>query len=225
MEKPKVVLTCMTTGTLRRETAACVMSTSRDPRFEVDTRIMNDRPYESSLNRAARDAIAAGVDWWLHIDSNQYWMKNPLDAIEADHDLVTFPAPLYHVGEGDKAPVICFNVWNIVDPGKWERVRPVEFSHDMQTVDVMASGAFLMKVSALHDAKIPAPFARCYDADGVTTRGCDVEFCRKWHEAGRKIHANFGCICGHFHSLDLLEVMSDMMALKAQAADPGRLEK
>jgi hypothetical protein len=209
----------MTTGTLRRETAACIMSTGRDPRFDVDVLIMNDRPYESSLNRAARDAIAAGADWWLHIDSDQYWTKNPLDAIEADHDLVTFPAPLYHVGKGTNAPVIGFNVWNMVNPDKWDRVRPVEFNHDMQTVDVIGSGAFLMKVAALRDAKIPAPFARRYDADGVTDRGCDVEFCRKWYEAGRKIHANFGCVCGHFHSLDLLEVMSDMMTLQAKAKE------
>ena len=207
--RPTVAVTCTTTGSLRFETAAALMRTIQDDRYRVTLNLMNERPYESALNIAAKMAIYNEVDWWLHIDSDQHWMGNPLDAVDHDVDLVSFPAPLYHL-EGSGSPVICFNAWRV--PNKEDRTKVVAVQSDgkLQEVDVIASGAFLLRVSALRKALIPAPFARRYDADGVADRGCDVEFCRKWQEAGLLIHADFGSLCGHRHNLELIEVMRDM---------------
>lgn len=213
--RPKVVLTCMTTGMLRSETAASLLAYTRDPRYNIGVSIMNDRPYESALNRAAADAIVQGADWWLHIDSDQYWRSNPFDAIDHDVDLVGFPAPIYKPGVGPNTPIMCFNAWHITDPNDSTQVKPAESVEGLQRVDVIASGSFLMRVSALREAAIPAPFARRYDANGIADRGCDVEFCQKWRKAGLLIHADFGCVCGHYKSVDLLEVMSDMLAIRA----------
>ena len=187
------------------------MRTIRGSRYRITLSLMNERPYESALNIAAKMAIDNHVDWWLHIDSDQYWMGNPLDAIDHDVDLVSFPAPLYRlVGSG--APVMSFNAWRIPDKEDRTKVVSVQSDGKLQEVDVIASGSFLLRVSALRGASIPAPFARRYDADGVMDRGCDVEFCRKWQEAGLLIHADFGSLCGHRHNLDLLELMQDMGA-------------
>lgn len=209
--RPKVAVTCTTTGSLRFETAAALMRTMQDSRYRITMSLMNDRPYESALNVAAKLVIDNGFHWWLHIDSDQHWMGNPLDAVDHDVDLVSFPAPLYHL-EGSGSPVICFNAWRVPDKEDRTKVIAVQCDGNLQEVDVIASGAFLIRVSALRDASIPAPFARRYDADGVMDRGCDVEFCRKWQEAGLLVHADFGSLCGHRHNLDLLEVMQDMGA-------------
>jgi hypothetical protein len=215
--RPRVTLTCATTGTLRRETAASLMVVGRDERYRTCLSLMNDRPYESALNRAAQDCMAADMDWWLHIDSDQYWKGNPLDAIDHGVDLVGFPAPIYRPGGGPNSPVMCFNAWNITDPEDYTRVIPVQAGGKLQPVDVIGSGAFLIRVAALREACLLAPFARRYDAAGVVDRGPDVEFCRKWREAGLRIHADFGNVCGHFNTVDLLDVMTDMVALQQGA--------
>lgn len=216
---PKVRLTCTTTGSVRRETAASIMGTSRDPRFQVDVHYMNDRPYESALNRAARDVIAGGFDWWLHIDSDQYWTANPFDAIDHDKDLIGYPAPIYNPGGGEGVPVMSFMAWHISDPADETTVTAAKANGKLTRVDFIASGAFLIRVAALASAGIAQPFARRYDADGVADRGGDIEFCRKWREAKLLVWADFGNVCGHFKSVDLLLVMQDMVALQRQAIE------
>lgn len=217
--KPKVLLTCTTTGQLRRETASSLLVNTRDPRYEISVSLMNDRPYASALNRAARDAMAADMDWWLHIDSDQYWMGSPLDSIEANLDLVGFPAPIWHPGEGPGAPVMCFNAWHTTNPADWDSFIPARADGKMKRVDCIGSGSFLMKVTALREAAIPAPFLRRFDVNGIADRGVDMEMCRKWNEAGLLIHANFACICGHFQTVDLAEVMQDLTAVQAQVRE------
>lgn len=213
---PKVRLTCTTTGTVRRETAASIMATARDPRYSVCVHYMNDRPYESALNRAARDVIASGDEWWLHIDADQYWRANPLDSIEHGKDLVGFPAPIYKPGGGPNAPTMCFNAWHIADPADETTVVAATANGQLMRVDIIGSGSFLMRVAALAEVEIAAPFSRRYDADGVADRSSDLEFCRKWREAGLLIWTNFASACSHFGTIDLLEVMSDMIALQRQ---------
>ena len=225
-KQPRVRLTCTTTGTLRLETAAALLAVTRDERYAVDLHLMNDRPYESALNVAARNAMADDYDWWLHVDADQFWHGKPLDAIAHDVDFVSFPAPIYHPGggPGSGSPVMCFGAWHVSDPHDWTQVIPAQPNGKLQRVDVISSGSFLMRVTALRESAIPAPFARRYDVNGVADRGCDMEFSRKWHEAGLLTHADFGCICGHFNTVNLLEVMADMGALQREALQAVKSE-
>lgn len=222
--RPSVALTVATTGTLRRETAASVVATSRNPNYRVTISFLNDRPYESAMNRAAADIISVGFDWWLHLDSDQYWRSDPLESISHDKDLIGFPAPIFHPGGGPGSPAMCFNAWHLLDPEDDTRVKAAEANGKMQRVDVIGSGSFLVHVPTLSEAAIPAPFARRYDVNGVVDRGPDVEFCRKWREAGLQIWADFSCVCGHFNTIDLLEVFADMVAIQKAVRDADKAE-
>jgi len=179
-ELPKVLLTCTTTGQLRGETVASIMTVARDPRASVDLRIINDRPYDSALNRIAKGASASDAEWWLHIDSDQDWRGNPLDALSAGYSFVAFPAPIYRgSGMGPGAPIMQMNCWSVIDPEDWARVMPVTAQDRYTRADIVGTGSFMVELFAFRELAVESPFSREYDLDGIATRGPDVAFCKR----------------------------------------------
>lgn len=215
--RPRVVVTCTTMGSLRIETMAALMNVQRDDRYRVSLEMTHDRPYASALNKAAERFCAdSSLDWWLHTDNDQAWVGAPLDAIADGKDLVGFPAPIYRPADGG---VISLMAWDIVDTNDPLRVKPSAPNGQLKRVDVINSGAFLIRLDALRGSGIPAPFSRAFTDRGVQVRGCDIEFCRKWREARLEIWADFRCLCRHYKTIDLLEVMSDMAAIAQRTAN------
>ncbi|MCZ6654816.1 MAG: hypothetical protein O7D91_17540 [Planctomycetota bacterium] len=213
--RPKVAITCTTTGSLRHETAASLMRTMQDKRFQITLSLLNDRPYESALNVAAMLVMQEDFDWWIHIDNDQHWRGNPLDSIEHGKDVLGYPCPIHRPGDG--SAIMCWNAWHIMDPEDKSQVSAAQSRGKLQRVDIIGSGSFLIRLDALREAAIPAPFARAYDVNGVATCGGDIEFCRKVREAGLQIWADFGNVTGHLVTVDLLDVMTDMGTIQAEA--------
>ncbi len=199
-------------GSLRIETMAALNTVAQDSCYNVSLMLIHDRPYASALNRCARDLCAnKSFDWWLHTDNDQAWAGNPLDAIADGKNLVGFPTPIYRPEGGG---VIALTAWDIADPLDYTQVKPARPDGKLKRVDVVSSGSFLVRLPALRASGISAPFSRVFDSDGVQFRGCDIEFCRKWREAGLSIWADFRCLCHHYKTVDLLEVMGDLSAKK-----------
>ena len=222
--KQRVLLTCTTTGSVHMATAAALISVTKDDRYQVDIAFFNDRPYESAMNKIAAGLVAGQrFDWWLHTDNDQAWVKNPLDTLAAMmdvgnvKDLVGFPAPIYRPG-GQDSLIITMPAWDIVDDsGPYPKVQPVVSDGGIKRVDLIGSGSFLLRVAALRDAKIKEPFTRTFDEDGVTVAGCDIEFCRKWREAGLTVWCDFGSPMEHHKSVDLLHVLHDLSRVQKEA--------
>ncbi len=210
--RPMVAVTCTTMGSLRIETMAALIKVHGDPRYNVSLSLVHDRPYASALNACARNLCAnENVDWWLHTDNDQAWAGNPLDAIVDGKNLVGFPTPIYRPEGGG---IIALTAWDIADPLDYTQVKLATPNGKLKRVDVISSGSFLVRLPALRTSGMSAPFSRVFDSDGVQFRGCDIEFCRKWREAGLSIWADFRCLCHHYKTVDLLEVMGDLSAKK-----------
>jgi hypothetical protein len=217
-KKSRIIATCTTTGSIRIETMLGLISVQRDERYDISLSIIHDRPYASALNKAAVTLCAdESVDWWLHIDNDQSWVGNPLDAIDDGKDLVGFPAPIHRPAGG--AVAMCFSAWHLVDDHRGFRVRQAEADGTLKQVDIIGSGSFLLRLESLREASIPAPFERTFDINGVAVHGCDVEFCRKWRESGREMWADFRCVCHHYNTVNLLQVMQDI----GEYNDPAEL--
>lgn len=77
----------------------------------------------------------------------------------------------------------------------------IHYGKDLEEVDVIGGGAFL--VSRRVFEAIKRPFAFTYDEYGRVEHSEDFYFCMKAKEAGFKIYMDYGCQCKHIRPIDV----------------------
>lgn len=164
-------------------------------------------PYEHGLNRVVKDVIEGGYDYWLNIDSDNPPMRNPLDLVKLDKDIIGLPTPVYaNMKKGDQP--YYYNAMKEEGDG-W---KP-SVGTGLHEVDAMGSGCWLVHRRVLE--KMPKPcFMREYDEDGIVVRGHDFLFCKKAKECGFKIYAHFDYVCEHINELPITEVVNSILVMK-----------
>ena len=162
-------------------------------------------PYEHNVHRCIKQAIEDGADFMLSMDSDNPPMRNPLDLVELDLDVVGLPTPVWHSGvKGDF-------------PGYWNALKKVGDAYKPITecgvdpvglvqVDAIGSGCFLVARRVLLALRHKQPFARQWHPDGTVYKGGDYSFCEKATAAGFRIFSHFDYPCMHFNNLEITEV-------------------
>lgn len=195
-----MLITVPCCGSLRAELAASLICISRDPRYAIDIRFQNERPYEHSLNLLAMQADQGGYDWWFTFDDDQVPYGNPLDLVELDLDVVSCPAPIWMPDNSPKCPV----VWNAFDDLGLSEFRSHHPQEGLQEVDITGSGALLIARRVF--TKVEQPFLIDWDSRGRKLAGPDIAFCRRARAAGFKIWVHFDYPCRHYCVTDVTEV-------------------
>ena len=180
-----------------------------DQRYVVRHDCPTHTPYVHSLHRMMHDFLDGGEDYWLSMDDDNPPLRNPLDLIEYDCDLIGCPTPVWHNAvEGDRP-------WyfNAVDK-KLDGYTPHEPSKGLQEVDAIGSGCFLVARRVLQKLKHDQPFMREWDSNGIAVKSGDFAFCDKVKAAGFQVWAHYDYLCEHMNELPLLEVIKAFGRMK-----------
>ena len=190
--------------------ARAVINCLQDPRYQVTYQDPVHRPYENNLNHCVAEVLEHGYDYWLTMDDDNPPIRNPLDMVRHDLDIVGFPTPVWHSEVRGDRPWY-FNALDFVnsaDGGGW---KPAELTGGLQEVDAIGSGCMLIAYRVLKLMDKPL-FMREYDEMGRVVRGHDYLFSQKAKAAGFKIWVDGDYPCRHFVGVELLEVIESFDA-------------
>ena len=181
-----------------------------DNRFEVtlcDLVKSNRRGVHYNKNMTVKDFLDTDCEWYVSIDSDQIPLKNPLDLILSNREIIGMPTPIAANG---------FVVWNIFlnsDKVK-DKYVPLQLHSGMlkdkkypDLVECHAIGGGCIIVRREVFEKIYPPFLDKIDSDGGMDVEHDLEFCRKSREAGYHVFFSPYYRCEHVKKIPLLEIL------------------
>jgi hypothetical protein len=190
-----------------------------DGRYTLHFESPTERPYENNLHHIVNAFCEGTYDFWLSMDSDNPPMKNPLDLVELDRDILGLPTPVWHyTGEiAGERPIY----WNAYDYDReCDAYREHEPKRGLQRVDAIGTGCFLIARRVFqHPGMRQAPFQRKCHADGTVNKGNDISFCERARARGFEIWTHYDYPCHHFCTVDLVEVEQAMKGLWKAAAD------
>lgn len=190
-----------------------VIAMLQDQRYVVRHKFPELTPYVNSLHTCMQAAIESNADYWLTIDDDNPPLRNPLDLVELNCDIIGFPTPIWCPSELGVRPWS----WNVMDRDEevdgWRPHVPSQ-PPQLEEVDAVGSGCMLVARRVLDAMRYEQPFARTWNSDGTVRDGADFSFCRRAKAAGFKVHTHFGYPCRHFKQVDLYEMIEHFNAQK-----------
>lgn len=193
-------------GWIRHETALALMAMLCDPRHHVLVCFSSSSPQASNHNLAVKRFLERQPpsDFLMIMGDDAAPMANLLDLVDEDLDIVGFPHPVGRWKTSPAAPI----QWNIVltDEDGQEISAELDTARGTIEVEGIGSGAMLIARRVLEHPALRAPFLDLYDEDGVKTVSEDLNFCRRAREAGFKVYAALGHLCGHIKEVDLATI-------------------
>ncbi|MBU0647488.1 hypothetical protein KKC67_03620 [Patescibacteria group bacterium] len=158
---------------------------------------------ESNRNTIVQNFLATKYQWLLMMDSDNPPLRNPLELIEYNKDVMVCPTPMWKVAANGKQKLV-FNVFNY----NGEK-NALAFSYQggdrLFQVDVVGAGCILIKRKVLE--KIKKPFASEHNECGVRKKGEDFCFSAKVQKAGFTIWGHWDYICNHYKEVNLLDIL------------------
>lgn len=170
--------------------------------------IPTHNPFENNLHHCVNDFMAGDYDYWLSIDADNPPLRNPLDLIEYDRDVIGLPTPVWHYDEERKLPgerPIYLAAYDYApEKDAYKEHQPQE---GLQRVDAVGTGCFLVSRRVFSAPRMrEAPFSRTLNGDGTVNKGNDIAFCERARAEGFEIFAHYDYTCRHFNELELTEV-------------------
>lgn len=148
------------------------------------------------------------------IDADNPPIRNPLNLIALDKDVIACPTPMYKRIDGRGG--IYWNTGMDAPEGK-VRIDSLHKRRELVQRDIVGTGCILIRRNVL-DAVRP-PFVCDWDADGLRVASSDWTFCRRARAQGFEVWAHYGYPCEHFTKIGLSEISDlDYAALLPNAA-------
>lgn len=198
--KPKVLCVVFEQGWIRPELAKAIILMREDKRVELELQFMSHRPSEVNRNLAVKLMLEGNYDYLLKIDHDNPPLKNPLDLVFYDKDVIACPTPTWN--DADPNFPIYFVAVNRTNKGDYREHRIKE---GLQEVDAVGSGCMLIARRVLEKVKVP--FERKWNEDATHAGGLDFYFCEKAKKEGFSIWSHYNYPCSHFKELDLIKVL------------------
>ena len=207
MDKPKVLLSLPNMGSSHVANSAAVESMMlTDDRVRLHVVRCSAIPVENNQNQVIKQFLAGDWDYWINLDDDQAPVRNPIDLVFMDKDVVGLPTPVFKHDEVEGENPFYWNVYS------WDEQEQVHRPHQakkedgaLQEVDAVGSGCWVVARRVLETVK--QPMLRRYDDDGIVVMGGDLSFCSKARAAGFKVFAHSDYACRHFKTVDLYELL------------------
>jgi len=179
-----------------------------DGRYKITIKLPSHKPYENNLHHIVNDFVKEGYDFWLNIDADNPSIKNPLDLVELDKDIIGLPTPIWHYKKVKRRERPVY--WNGYDYVKKDDAYIEHLPREgLQEVDAVGTGCVLISRRVFENSNMrKAPFERKLNEDGTVNKGNDISFCERARDNGFKIYCHYGYQCDHFSELSLIETVN-----------------
>lgn len=185
-------------GELRAEIATWHMAWSHDNRYRRKIEKPSAIPYEVNVNQVIESALEEDADYLLLVDSDNPPVKDPLDLVELDKDIIGLPTPTL------KDDVVSYNAMNKV--GKSFQAIPQDKRYGLREIDAVGSGCMLIARRVLEDLE-DNWFTPKWNEKGTSRRSGDFNFCTKAKKRGWKVWTHFDYPCEHLKTAALKRIM------------------
>jgi hypothetical protein len=203
----KVLITVTNTHWIHKAVVFVLLKLFNDRRYEIKIMLPTHKPYVNNLNHIVKDFHKGEYDFWLNIDSDNPPLKNPLDLVILNRDIIGLPTPIWHF-KGEKKgerPVY----WNAYDYDQRSGAyREHQLREGLQLVDAVGTGCVLIARRVFEDPVMrQAPFMRTWSGEGTVDKGNDISFCERARKQGFEIYAHFDYSCDHFSEMSMNEMV------------------
>ncbi len=184
-----------------------------DKRFHITPIIPTHKPFENNLHHIVNDFRRGDYDFWLSIDADNPPLRNPLDLIEYNRDIIGCPTPVWHfTGKKGERPIY-YNAYDYIpSQDAYKEHLPRK---GLQKVDAIGTGCFLIAKRVFLNKKLQeGAFQRMLYPDGTVNKGNDLSFSERARNEGFEIFTHYDYLCQHFTNLELNEVVQAFMSLK-----------
>ena len=190
-----------------------------DDRHKLQMIIPAHNPFENNLHHCVLDFLKSDCAFWLSIDADNPPMKNPLDLIEYDRDIMGLPTPVWHF-TGNKVgerPIY----WNAYDyVAEKDAYKEHQCKKGLQEVDAIGTGCFLISRRVFENKEMQkAPFERKLNVDGTVNKGNDISFCERAKKNNFEIWTHYDYSCRHYNTVELAEACHAFHSLYCGAKD------
>lgn len=154
--------------------------------------------------------LTRDFDYLLSIDDDNAPIKNPLDLIELDKDVIGCVTPTWwYAPDSTLDYPIRFNAYDRKFIKKLKKWRHDEHKprKGLQEVDSIGMGCYLVARRVLEALK-DEPVQSMTREDGSTFKGEDILFCERVKKKGFTIYAHYDYPCMHVKELNLLDVQN-----------------
>ena len=188
-------------GWIHSSVTARTVAMLQDRRYQSKLITPTNCPYENNLAHVAVDFVAEGWDYLLILDDDTVPMKNPLDLVALDKDVIGCPTPIWKNIPGTSTPV-CWNGMKRQGDGWTE--WPIK--QGLQEVDAVGTACTLIHRRVLIGMK--TPFMREWDDLGRVTAGVDFAFCKRAKARGHRVWCHYDYPCEHLKEIGIIEAMT-----------------
>ncbi len=180
---------------------------TKDRRYESTIIDPTHKPYENNLHHIVNEFISGNYDYWLNIDADNPPMRNPLDLIELDRDIIGCPTPVYHFTDKIKGERPWYeNVYQYIPEEDAYIEYPIK--QGFQKVDAVGTGCILIARRVFdHPEMRKGVFTRKLNPDGTVNKGNDISFCERATKHGFQIFAHYDYKCQHFNEIEMHEMI------------------
>ena len=202
----KILISIPNLHWIHKHVVHTIMLLQKDGRYNLSFIMPSHKPYENNLHHIIVDFLKSDCAFWLNIDSDNPPIKNPLDLIQLDRDIIGLPTPVWHyTGKRKKERPIYWNAYDYVkkDDAYKEHIK----REGLQEVDAIGTGCFLIARRVFKNKNLQkGAFTRKLYPDGTVNKGNDMSFCERAKDEGFKIFCHYDYPCNHFSELELNEV-------------------
>lgn len=184
----------------------------RSKKYEPTLRFSKVTGVDYNRNAIVNDFMKTDCKWLIMIDHDNPPLKNPLDLIEFNKDIMCLPTMMWRgVGSPDGNEGLAFNVYKKV-PGGWGTFV-YDGKNKLFRADRVGTGCVLFKRNIFK--KIQAPFLSGVNKKtGMRILGEDIMFSDKARTAGYKLWGHWDFVCSHYKEVDLLDVAQLLIKVK-----------
>jgi len=169
--------------------------------YLIDFRFSSVTCIDYNRNTIVQMFLDSDNKWLLMIDEDNPCLKNPLDLIERNKDIIIYPTFMFKTGD-DGQPMINYNVFN--REGKMWRAQKMTAGKPFMQYEAGGTGCILIKRKVLE--KIKRPFLSKLKPNGTREVGMDLWFCERARRAGFQIWADWNYACEHYKEIELINV-------------------
>ncbi len=207
------VTTSPSNQTIHKTVVETLLKMRLDKRYDLTFLFPSKNPIENNLNNIVNTFMSGYFDFWLNIDSDNPPMKNPLDLVEYNKDIIGLPTPVFHfTGETKKERPVYWNIYDYV-PEK-DAYTEHQNKQGCHKVDAVGGGCNLISRRVFENPNMrKGAFNRQFYKDGTVHKGNDIMFCERANANGFEIYAHFDYPCKHFSNLELTEVVESFRNL------------